>query len=129
MRLSTALAVAAAGFVTGLAAPEAVAQARADGNYPTILSCEAASGVPASRDTFTLTVAAGRASYSIAGRETGDGAVSAGRLTLTGRGGGSRPYEARYSGAIGGRGGLLVGVQTRGSARRACQMTIGDGRG
>jgi hypothetical protein len=61
------------------------------------------------------------------GREIGSGVLDAGRLGLTGKGPG---YEARYSGAVSGRGGFLSGFQTGAggkSVRRACQLILGDG--
>lgn len=118
------------------------AWAGAEGVYPSTLFCERLpfeSGPI--RDGLTVTVSGGRASYSrplrtpdpVGTAETGSGALSGENLTLTGRARGKGfSYEARYSGALNGRGGLLTGEQTwthGGKAyRRACQMTLGNGR-
>ena len=122
------------------------AQARADGQYPVVLFCDKLPfGAGTLRDTFTLTVAGGRATYTrgltfadapnAAGvTETGSGTVSGGRLVLAGRAKGKTfSYEARYAGEIAGQGGLLTGRQdwtyAGKASSRTCQMTIGNGRG
>ena len=115
-----------------IGAGEAAAQSRADGTYPGFLVCEALAFVPASRDPVILEVAGGRATLSrtSGGRESASGAVGGGQLVLTGGGAG---FTSRYAGEVGGRGGLLTGVQTwtrsGGTHRRACQLTVGNGRG
>lgn len=104
---------------------------RADGEYPATLFCEAGAGTPSTRDQFTLSVAGGRASYALdGGRETGSGTLGPGALALSGRGrNAGTAYEARYSGEIGGRGGLLTGERKAGGRVVRCQMTVGSGRG
>jgi len=94
------------------------------------LACDAGGGNGPVRASGSATIGGGRGSYEIrvgAGRETGNGVLVAGRLSLTGKGPG---YEARYAGAVSGRGGFLSGVQTGAggkSFRRACQLILGDG--
>ena len=81
---------------------------------------------------MTLEITGGRASYSFQtdlGTERGTGAMTGGTLSLVGRGPGRGGYEARYSGAISGRGGLLTGIHTAKGFRRACQISVGLGRG
>lgn len=118
----------------------AAAQGRAEGTYPGTLFCERTPFLAPSRDPVTLTVANGKASFSRAltgveggGTEAAGGVVQGGRLVLSGGAKGrGAAFESRYEGEIGGRGGLLTGVQTwtRGgqTVRRACQLTIGSGR-
>ena len=126
----------AALLLVGAAAPAFAQGGRADGAYPSTVFCEAASGLPATRERITVTVEGGRATYAYrAGgvTESGSGTVVVGRLTLEGRGrGAAGAYEARYAGELGGRGGLLTGAQVTarggGAGRRACQMTVGIGR-
>lgn len=134
MKLASALV---AGTLTALL--PAAAQAQAEGDFPASILCDPmplASG-PA-RDTLRVAITGGRASYSRrlpgGGTETGSGVLAGRTLTLTGSGRGPGfIYTARYSGEAGGRGGLLTGRQswTRGdrTADRACQLTLGDGRG
>ena len=78
-------------------------------------------------------MAAGRSTYlfrNSAGRESGTGTLTGRRLVLVGSGTGpGGAWQARYAGEIAGTGGLLVGQQTSGAGRRACQLTLGDGRG
>jgi hypothetical protein len=94
------------------------------------LACDAGGGNGPVRASGSATIGGGRGSYEIrvgSGRETGSGVLDAGRLSLTGKGPG---YEARYAGAVSGRGGFLSGVQTGAggkSFRRACQLILGDG--
>ncbi len=99
----------------------------------------------ATRIPVSVTFEAGQARYSFpapspAGEpsgtpETGGGRLGQGRevvLTGTAKGRGVA-YQARYAGAVSGRGGMLTGTQagTAGgkSFTRRCQMTLGDGRG
>ncbi len=119
--------------------PAAAAFAQAEGDFPASILCDPsplASG-PA-RDTLRVARAGGRASYSRrlpgGGTETGSGVLAGRSLTLTGSGRGPGfNYTARYAGEASGRGGLLTGRQswTRGArtGERACQLTLGDGRG
>jgi hypothetical protein len=116
-------------FAAFIASAPAHAQ-RADGTYPVTLACDAAGGSGPIRASGTATIGAGRGTYEIrvgSGRETGSGILDKGRLSLAGKGPG---YEARYAGAVSGRGGFLSGIQTGAGAksfRRACQVILGDG--
>ena len=135
-------------LAAGAAVPTgtARAQARADGQYPVVLFCDKLPfGTGTLRDTFTLAVAGGRATYTrkltfadapnaAGASETGSGTVSAGRLVLAARVKGKGfSYEARYAGEIAGQGGLLTGRQdwtyAGKASSRTCQMTVGNGRG
>lgn len=104
----------------------------AEGSYPGALVCDATDGGKPFRGPVTLEITGGKASYSFQtdlGTERGSGAMNGGTLSLVGRGPGRGGYEARYSGGISGRGGLLTGMQTGKSFRRACQISVGLGRG
>lgn len=112
-----------------LPAGAALAQGRADGAYPATLLCEAGAGLPGLRASLVVEIVAGKARYSVptpAGPETGEGTLSAGTLVLTGR---TRRWQARYSGQVDGQGGLLTGRQTAPAGARACQLSLGNGRG
>ena len=134
MKLASALALG-----TLAALLPGAARAQAEGDFPASILCDPmplASG-PA-RDTLRVTITGGRASYSRrlpgGGTETGGGVLAGRSLTLTGSGRGPGfSYAARYSGEASGRGGLLTGRQswTRGARTgdRACQLTLGEGRG
>jgi hypothetical protein len=116
-------------FAVGLGGA-ALAQV-AEGTYPGLLFCEATASSDPVRTAVTVTVIGGKAMYSAApegGAENGTGTLTAGQLTLTGRGSGRRPYEARYAGQASGRGGLLTGFHTGKGFKRACQISIGQGR-
>ena len=103
---------------------------RADGTYPVTLACDGGGGSAPVRASGTATVGGGQGTYEIrlrGGRETGAGTLSAGKLSLIGKGPG---YEGRYSGDVSGRGGFLSGYQagTGGkNFRRTCQLILGDG--
>ncbi len=135
----------AASCLLPLAATPAPAQTRADGRYPSTLSCDKLPFTAGPlRDSFAVEIAEGRATFSrklAAGEaadaagavETGSGALAGGRLTLTGRMKAKAvSFESRYTGEVDGRGGLLIGVQTwsyKGQTyRRPCQLSIGNGR-
>ena len=129
-RLAAALAV--------LACPTA-ASAQAQGDFPaTILCDQVAFAAGPARDSLRVIVGGGKASYARnlpgGGTESGSGPLSGRALVLIGAGRGpGYSYTARYSGEVTGRGGLLTGRQTwtRGgkSESRACQLTLGDGKG
>lgn len=113
-------------------APGCVTAQQADGTYPARLACDAGFGGAAIRAPVTVAISGGRAQYEFrlgAGRETGAGTFSGRTLSLSGSGrGSSGSYQARYSGEVTGRGGLLTGTHTGSSgARRACQLVLGDG--
>jgi hypothetical protein len=94
------------------------------------LACDGGGGSAPVRASGTATVGGGQGTYEIrlgGGRETGAGTLSAGKLSLIGKGPG---YEGRYSGDVSGRGGFLSGYQTGTggkSFRRTCQLILGDG--
>ena len=140
---STLLAVAVLAVGGG---PGALAQARADGRYPALLSCDKlpfTSGPV--RDPFVLEITSGKASYSrkltnadapdaSGSSEAGTGTLAGGRLSLTGRASwkGSS-FDSRYVGEVNGQGGLMSGIQSwtyKGkSYDRRCQISVGNGRG
>ena len=139
MTLTTRIALAA----SLLLAPGA-ACAQMAGSVPGMLLCDGAPGMTAARVPVTITMAEDHITYAFAapgpsgqpsGKESGGGAFAPGRpvvLTGSARGAGFS-YQARYSGDIAGRGGLLGGTQT-GTAdghsfTRRCQMSLGNGRG
>lgn len=127
-----ALAALLAATPALVAAPAAALAQSADGVYPGQLVCDGAAGAPMSKIAVVVEILGGRASYSFrtgAGTETGGGTVTGRDLVLTGRASGPKGYEARYSGSVTGQGALLVGTQTGKSGRRACQLSLGNGRG
>lgn len=111
-----------------------VAHAQAQGTYPATLACDA-EGMFSRRERteFELRLEGGQARYLIRiagrGQEMGTGVLTGGRLSLTGSMTGTGGYTARYSGEVGGRGGVLRGTQspTGGGKPRACQIILGDG--
>ena len=110
----------------GLGVAPANAQ-RADGTYPLTLACDAGGGSAPVRASGSATIGDGRGTYEIrvgAARETGSGILSAGKLSLVGKGPG---YEGRYAGDVSGRGGFLTGYQTGKGFRRPCQVILGGG--
>lgn len=128
-----------------VAASAALGQTRADGAYPATIFCEQLpfTAGPA-RDRFSVEIAGGKARYTrkltaadapeVAGAvESGGGALAGRTLSIATRATGkAASFEARYSGEVDGRGGLLTGLQVwkQGGKthNRRCQVTLGDGR-
>ena len=123
------------------AAPPPTRLAQAEGVFPGTLVCSPGPGAGAGfRAGVTVEIDGGRARYTFpaaaasgqqGGSETGTGTLAPDRtLVLEGRArSGATSYTSRYSGKVGGRGGLLTGTQRWASGSRSCQITIGDGRG
>lgn len=119
-------------FAASLSVPTLAFAQKAEGSYPGTLFCEAGAGMAAAKVAVTVEILDGRATYAFrtgAGTETGGGTMAGRQLVMTGRSGGRGAYEARYAGEVSGQGGLLTGTQTGRGFRRACQISLGNGRG
>jgi hypothetical protein len=119
--------------------------AQADSTFPGTLFCEATGAMAPVRVPLSVAIDGTRASYSFpapsesggssGANEIGSGVLGANRqFVLSGAASGrGLSYQARYSGELSGRGGLLTGTQTGKAGGksfiRRCQMTLGNGRG
>ncbi len=125
MRVIAALALCA-----GLMPGTVFAQAAAEGTYPGTISCDPGPNARgAVRGPITVEIVGGRARYNVPGEggpEAGSGSMTGRQLVLAGRGSG---YDARYTGEVGGQGGMLTGTRTGSGSRRNCQVLLGNGRG